>query len=352
MKKTRLKTMTKTRRKRWMVGGIIGLVIAATVVVGAVWAVRNYYQSNLKPVSTSQTAIVVNIPEGSTVSEIGKILEQKHLIRKASVFTQYVRSKNSQDKLQAGTYSLRPSQSVQDIVAIMSGGNILKKLFTILPGQRIDQIKSAMINAGFDATEVEAAFNPDLYKNSPALADKPAGASLEGYLYPDSYQKVAATKPQTIIQQSLDEMQKHLTTEIRDGFVKQGLTVHQGVIMASAVEMEVSNPADRPLVAQVFLSRLRQGIKLESDAITTYGDILAGHAPSTTFDTPYNVYIHEGLPVGPISNISEDALLAVAHPATTDWLYFVSSDDGTTYFSHTLAEHQALTKQHCKKLCQ
>jgi len=345
------KKYLKTRRKRWFIGGIIALIVFAIIAGGAVWWVRDYYQSNLEPVSSGQTAVVVTIPEGSTVSQIATILEQKKLIRKASVFTQYVRSQNDQDKLQAGTYSLRPSQSVKEIAAILTGGNILKNLFTILPGQRIDQIKSSMINAGFNATEVEAAFNPALYKNHPALADKPPEASLEGYLYPDSYQKVAETKPQTVIQQSLDEMQKHLTQPLRDAFVKQGLTVHQGVIMASAVEMEVSKPSDRPLVAQVFLSRLRQGIKLESDAITTYGDILAGHVPSTTFDTPYNVYIHEGLPVGPISNISDDALDAVAHPASTDWLYFVSGDDGTTYFSRTLADHQALTKQHCKKLC-
>lgn len=352
MTKKLAKNNPKSRRKRWLIGGLISLVIAAIVTVGAVWWVRDYYNRNLQPVSSSQTAVVVTIPPGSTVNQIATILEQKHLIRNASVFSQYVRGKNDQDKLQAGTYSLRPSQSVPQIVDILNGGDILKNLFTILPGQRLDQIKSSMINAGFDANQVEAAFNPDLYKNHPALADKPAGASLEGYLYPDSYQKIAETTPQTIINQSLDEMQKHLTPAIRDAFVAQGLTVHQGVILASGVEKEVSKPSDRPIVAQVFLTRLRQNMNLESDVMTTYGDILVGHAPSTTFDTPYNVYIHPGLPAGPISNVSQDALEAVAHPANTDWLYFVAGDDGTTYFSHTLAEHQALTKQYCKKLCQ
>jgi UPF0755 protein len=346
-----MKKAVLARRRLFTVG-----TITATIVIvlagGAIWWARNYYTTNLKPVSKSQTAVVVTIPTGSSVNDIAKLLEKDKLIRNAGVFTQYVRSKNEQNKLQAGTYSLRPSQSVQEIVEIINGGNILKKLFTILPGQRLDQVKSAMINAGFDTSEVEAALNPDLYKNHPALADKPAGASLEGYLYPDSYQKIADTKPQTIVEQSLDEMQQHLTAPIRDGFVAQGLTVHQGITLASAVEMEVSKPSDRPQVAQVFLSRIKKGMNLESDAITTYGDILAGHAPSTTYDTPYNVYLHPGLPVGPISNVSDDALLAVAHPASTDWLYFVSSDDGTTYFSHTIEEHQALTKQYCKELCQ
>lgn len=352
MNRITARAKSRARRRRLLIGGLISLAVLLVVGGGAVWFARTYYLNNLKPVNSSQTAVTVTIPEGSTVTDIASILKQHNLIRNTRIFSQYVRSQNQQDTLQAGTYSLRPSQSVQEITSILSGGNILKKLFTILPGQRLDQIKSAMINAGFDANEVEAAFNPDLYKNHPALADKPAGASLEGYLYPDSYQKIATTKPQTIISQSLDEMQKHLTPAVRDGFVAQGLTVHQGIILASAVEQEVSKPTDRPIVAQVFLKRLRLPMNLESDAITTYGDILVGHAPSTTFDTPYNVYIHPGLPVGPISNVSDDSLQAVIHPAATDWLYFVSDKDGNTYFSSTNEEHQALVKQYCQDLCQ
>ena len=342
----------RSHRRRWLVGGLIGLAILAVVGGGTVWWVRDYYQRSLKPVSSSQTAVVVTIPEGSTVSQIGTILEKKHLIRSAKVFTQYVRSQNQQEKLQAGTYSLRPSQSIPQIVDIMNGGNVLKRLFTILPGQRIDQIKSSMINAGFDANEVEAAFNPALYRNHPALVDKPAGASLEGYLYPDSYQKVAETKPQTIIQQSLDEMQKHLTPQLRDAFVAQGLTVHQGVTLASIVEQEVSKQSERNQAAQVFILRQKKGMPLGSDVTAFFGSTLAGQAPSLSYDSPYNTLIHTGLPPGPISNVSDSSMQAVAHPADTDWLYFVAGDDGTTHFSHTLAEHQALTKQYCKKLCQ
>jgi UPF0755 protein len=82
-----------------------------------------------------------------------------------------------------------------------------------------------------------------------------------------------------------------------------------------------------------------------------YGDVLAGHAPSTTYDTPYNVYLHTGLPPTPVSNVSDSSMAAVAHPAGTDWLYFVSGDNGNTYFSTNLQDHQALTKQYCHKLC-
>ena len=346
--------MTKTAKKSFHRPSklIVSLVLLVALLIGGVWWVRSYYIHSLEPVSSSQTAVIVTIPTGATVNDIGGILQKAGLIRSSRVFSQYIRSQNVQDKLQAGTYSLRPSDGVKQITLILTGGNIVKNLFTILPGQRLDQIKSAMINAGFNADEVEKAFNPALYTSYPALADKPADASLEGYLYPDSYQKIAETKPQTIIGQSLEEMQKHLTTDVRDGFVAQGLTVQQGITLASVVEQEVSKPSDRPIVAQVFLKRLRSGMMLQSDVITKYGDIAAGQAFSLTFDTPYNVYLHAGLPPGPVSNVSEGSLQAVAHPANTDWLYFVSGDDGNTYFSNTLQDHEALVKQYCKKLCQ
>lgn len=344
------KRSDKRQRKALLLVG--SCLIALLLVIGAVVLARQYYNRNLEPVSSSQTAIVVTIPSGSGVSQIGDMLHAKKLIRNSQVFSQYVRSHNLQSQLQAGTYSLRPSQSVPEIISVLSHGNVLKNLFTIVPGQRLDQIKSSMINAGFKADAVERAFNPALYTNHPALADKPAGASLEGYLYPDSYQRLATTTPETIIGQSLDEMQQHLTTDIRDSFVAQGLTVNQGVILASVVESEVSHQPDRNQVAQVFLTRLRKGMALQSDVVTRYGDILAGQPLSATYDTPYNVFLHTGLPPTPISTVSDSSLQAVAHPAGTNWLYFVSGDNGNTYFSKTLTDHQALVDQYCHKLCQ
>jgi UPF0755 protein len=264
-----------------------------------------------------------------------------------------VRNHDARDRLQAGTYSLRPNQGVIEIVTILTHGKVATDKVTILPGQRLEQIKEALINnAGFSAAGVDAALDPSLYADSPALADKPRTASLEGYLYPETFQKTADTKPGTIIEASLNEMQKHLTPEIRSAIARQGLTVHEGVILASIIEQEVSNPQDKPVVAQIFLRRLREGMQLGSDVTAFYGAIAAGQAASVNYDSPYNTRLHTGLPPGPISNVSASSLAAVAQPAGTDYLYFVAGDDGVTYFSHTLAEHEALTAQHCKKLCQ
>lgn len=338
----------KTRPKR---GFIIAAVVLVALLIGFVFYVRHQYYQMLKPVSASQRSQLITVELGSTASQIGQQLKDAGLIRETWVFEWYVRNNNLRDKLQAGSYYLRPSQSVQEITTVLTQGQVATDLITILPGQRLDQIRQAFINAGFDSSEVDQALKPEQYATHAALADKPANASLEGYLYPESFQKHTDTKPGEIVKASLDEMQKRLTPEVRAGFVKHGLTVHQGVILASIVEQEVANDADRAKVAQVFLLRLQKGMPLGSDPTAFYGAIKAGVAPSVTYDSPYNTRLHAGFTPGPISNVTGASLKAVANPAATDYLYFVAGDDGVTYFSHTLAEHEALTAQHCKKLC-
>lgn len=340
------------RRSRGRLGGGL-LVILVIGLIVAVVVVRQTYHKNLQPVSASQRSVLVTIPTGATVSQIGKKLFDQGLIKSSWAFEWYIRNQNLRGQLQAGSYSLRPNQGLKEIVTALTQGKVATDLVTILPGQRLDQIRNSLINnGGFTAEAVDAALNPELYANHPALADKPTGASLEGYLYPDSFQKTATTKPETIITASLDQMQKHLTPEIRAAFVKQNLNVHEGVILASIVEQEVSSAKDKPTVAQIFLRRLREGIQLGSDVTAFYGSLKAGQQPSVFYDSPYNTRLHNGLTPGPISNVSDSSLAAVASPANTDFLFFVAGDDGMTYFSRTVEEHETLTKQHCKKLCQ
>jgi UPF0755 protein len=327
---------------------LIVLVLLLALALGGIW---RFYTENLKPVSTKATTQTVDIAAGSTPASIADLLHGKHIIRNAWTFERYVQSKGVAPDLQAGTYSLSPTQSVQDIVAQLTHGKVSTNLITILPGQRLDQIKQSLINDGFSKADVEAALNPAQYEGSAALVDKPTGNSLEGYLYPDSFQRTADTKPSTIIQESINEMQNHLTPDIRAAFAKQGLSTYQGIVLASVVEQEVSNQSDRAQAAQVFLKRLSTGMQLGSDVTAMYGSRLAGQGASLTYDTPYNTLIHPGLPPSPISNVSASSLKAVANPASTDWLYFVAGDDGVTHFSHTLEEHEQLTGQYCHKLC-
>lgn len=343
----------KRSKKRILIIGSVFVFTVATITAG--WMVRKNYYDNLRPYSTETKTTIVTIKSGSTADEVALLLQQKKIIRKDWAFTWFVRTKNLRDKLQAGSYAFSPSMSVNEIVNMIVNGKVATNLFTILPAQRIDQIEEAFakefVATGSTVAEVEAAFKAGNYSSHPALTDKPKAASLEGYLYPESFQRTSSTSPSEIINASLDEMALALTPEIRAGISRQGLTVHEGVILASIVEKEVSNSNDRAKAAQVFLLRLKKGMLLGSDVTAYYGADIAGLKHSVLTDTPYNTRLHAGLPPGPISNVSKSSLEAIANPSGTDYLYFVAGDDGITYFSHTIQEHEALTAQHCKQLC-
>jgi UPF0755 protein len=343
--------MPKAKRKLPMQLLTIVSIVIVLIFGSLGYAAVRYRNNNLKPVSSNQTTVTLTIPKGSSLADVTTLLKKNGLIRNEWVFKQYVRSQGLQDQILAGTYALKPSQSVSEIVAILTEGRVENKLITIKPGQRLDQIKQTFINSGFSVKDTEAAFNPAQYEGHPALVDKPRGANLEGYLYPESFQKDGTTKPSQIITSSLDEMQKRLTPELRAQFAKKGLSVYQGITLASIIEQEVSNLDDKPLVAQVFYKRLGMDMGLESDPTAFYGAIIAGQEPSLRYDSPYNTYLVKGLPPGPISNVTQESLRAAANPANTDWLFFVAGDDGKTYYSKTLAEHEANIDRYCKKLC-
>ncbi len=343
----------KTRKKSRSVVKRLMLLVTVLVllIAGGIVLAWRAYDNGLKPVSGNQRTQVVEIKTGSSTTQIAKLLASKHLIRSAWAFELYVHRKELGGKLQAGTYAFSPSQGTQPIVNTLTQGSVATNLVTILPGRRIDQIRADLINDGFAPGAVDKSLDPGQYAGLPALAYKPAGNSLEGLLYPDSFEKTADTEPSTIIRESLTEMGEHLTPALQAAFAAQGLSTYQGVIVASMVEKEVSRPADRAQAAQVFLKRLQMGMMLGSDVTAYYGAIEAGKSPTTTYDSPYNTLLHTGLPPTPIGTVSDSSLQAVAHPAATNWLYFVSGDDGNTYFSTNLQDHEALTQKYCHKLC-
>lgn len=339
------------QKRRWP--WIILLMLLPLFLLAGVAAYGYYaYNENLKPVSDSTELVVVTVPVGTSAAEVGEQLYEQDLIRSAWVFDIYTRVNNYRSGLQAGGYKFSQSMSVEEIVQMLLNGEVATDLVTILPGQRFDQIKASLIQSGFSRDEVNEAFNPKLYFDHPIATYKPeTDVTLEGYLYPESFQRSATTTLEEVLRASLDEMYAALSPQLRSDLAEQGLTVHQAVILASIVEREVSNPDDRTKVAQVFLKRLNEGISLGSDPTALYGALLAGIEPTVFADTPYNTRLYAGLPPGPINNVSIESLEAVAYPADTDFLFFVSGDDGNTYFSNTLAEHEALTAQHCIELC-
>lgn len=343
---THRKQQRLPRRVLWL------LLVLACLFIAGVFVSRHVYNLDLGPVSSDQKTRIFNVEQGSSVKQISNDLQHDHLIRSAWAFQLYVHSKELGNLLQAGTYALSPSQSTASIVSTLTRGKVATRLVVILPGRRIDQVRADLINDGFTPASVDQALNPSQYGDLPALAYKPANVTtLEGLLWPDSFQKNSSTAPSFIIRESLVEMGQHLTPDVQAAFASEGLTTYQGLTLASIVEQEVNKPTDQTQVAQVFLSRLKANTTLGSDVTANYGAIEAGQAPNLHYDSPYNTLIHAGLPPSPISTVSLNALTAATHPTATNWLYFVTGDNGTTYFSTNLQDHQTQTQQYCHKLC-
>jgi len=336
------------RGQVWLV-----LVIAAGILlIAGVAALRVWYTDNLKSVNSASTAIVYfSVGNGDTLNQIATNLHNAGLIKSSQAFETYVKSNELHDNLQAGTYSLSKSMSVKQIVQKMMTGDVARNLLTILPGKHEDQIKQAFINAGYTQAQVNSAFNPAEYANHPALASLPKGQSLEGYLYPDSFEKTSATPASTIVRESLDQMQKQLTPDIVNGLAAKGLSVYQGITLASIIYQETDDPAYEPTVAQVFLSRLAQNMPLQSNVTADYAADISGQPRTVSIDSPYNTYLHTGLPPGPIGNFNISALKAVVHPSDTTYLYFIAGDDGKMHFSSTQAEQDQAIQQFCSQKC-
>ena len=229
-----------SRVRRWPKRILYTALTLLILLVGSVIAIHAVYDASLRPVSNDKTKKTFVVIPNESVKSISSTLHKKGLIRQTWAFERYVSDKKLGSQLQAGTYRFSPSESAKQIAQEMADGKVAVDLIVLLPGQRLDQLKQAFVRAKFDPQAVEAAFQPDQYADSPALADKPKSASLEGFLYPDSYQKDANTDPHIIVRDALAEMTKHLTPDIRAGFASHGLTVYQGVTMASIVEREVS----------------------------------------------------------------------------------------------------------------
>lgn len=340
----------RTTRFRWLLA-LVGLMVV--FVIGSI----GMYLALLTPVDAqSQQHIRIVVAKGDSAATIARTLKKSGLIRSAEAFGLYTQLSGTKSKLQAGGYLLKKSQSVSDIVAHLVAGKSDEMSVTILPGLTLaeladPEVKGSLADQGFTPAEIRAAYARSY--QSPLLSDRPRGADLEGYLFPETYRVSADASLETVFDMALGEFYRQLQqNNIQAGLAAQNLTLYQGVTLASIVQKEVSREADQRQVAQVFLKRLRDKMVLGSDVTFLYIAKKEGRTPSVNDPSPYNTRRQGGLPPGPIANFHLSALLAVVNPAPGDYVYFVAGDDGVTYFARTEAEHNANVATHCKTLCQ
>lgn len=314
----------------------IAIPASFLVLVIAAYAV---YQYELRPVSAESGTVDFTVQSGERVPRIADGLKSAGLIRDRNAFITYVTIHNIRAKLEAGTYGLSPSDSSQIIASIMASGHTLANRMVVPEGYRLAQIEALAAKNGIAPVDFEVALAAPHTQSF--LAAKPAGVSLEGYLFPDSYEVTKTTTATQLVNEMLDDFGQKVGPEYVQAFAAEGLSLHQGLTIASIVESEVANPYDRPVVAQIFIKRLKTGMPLGSDVTAQYAADLLGVPFSTSIASPYNTLNHAGLPPGPICSPGLNALDAVAHPAATDYLYFLTGKDGKTYYATTYAQHEA-----------
>ena len=359
--------------RRWMI-----ILIAVMVFLTAVFAVLfKWYEMQLKPVSSDSNKVSVTVEDGSSVSVVANTLASKNLIRNRLAFEVYVRL-NNKNSIKAGTCMIAPSESVADIVNRMNNGCHDFKTITFYPGGTLEssKYKASQSSDGVDKTSVryilrQAGYSDSEISNafkakydSPLFADRPSGSSLEGYVFGETYQFTGDATAKDVLQTVFDHMYKVVQkNDLVNKFKAQGLTLYQGLTMASIVERELGCE-DKPTVerknrcyqyqrgiAQVFITRYKKKMQLGSDVTFIYAADKAGVKPKVDIDSPYNTRKHTGLPPTPIATPGELSLKAVADPAPGDNLFFIAGDDGLIYFAKTDEEHKNNIDKYCQKLC-
>ncbi|HJX34634.1 MAG TPA: endolytic transglycosylase MltG, partial [Desulfatiglandales bacterium] len=241
-------------------------------------------------------------------------------------------------KIKAGEYLLNSGMTPARITEILTRGIIITYSVTFPEGFSIEQIGDILAANGLADKNsfISLAHEPGVIQKY-----RISGPSLEGFLYPDTYQFGKGLPPSLII----DVMVKRFR-EIAGPYIKRieelGMTVEEVVTLASIVEKEAGSAEEMPLIASVFLNRLKKGMRMESDPTVIYGmnDFTGNLTRKDLLEsTPYNTYVIRGLPPAPISNPGLASIKAVLYPAETDYLYFVSKNDGTHYFSRSIEEH-------------
>lgn len=337
-------------RFRWIWRLVITVLVLFVIIVPAgalVW-----YQDQQRPVDAANTKDVrVVIEQGMSPEEIGARLNENNLIKSPLAFEWYLRITRTGNSLQAGVYSLSQSMSLSEIVDHLRTGKTDTFSITFLPGATVADNQKVFIEAGFPKEKVKAAFEE--HYDHTILKSKPASADLEGYIYGETYEFPSDATVEQILTRTFDELEKVVATyNLQAEYRKRGLTLYEGITLASIVQREVPPGADQKKVAGVFYNRLEKGMNLGSDVTYQYIADKTGQERDPNLDSPYNTRRYSGLPPGPIAAPGKDALIAVAKPTSSDYLYFLSGDDDVTYFGRTEADHQRNIENHCKKKCQ
>ncbi len=343
----------------------ITITILSIIIAIGIYSVYKYVDSSLKPLDPeSEEEIYFEIPIGTTTSQIAETLEEKGLIKDKRVFKYYLKFRGGAE-FQAGNYALPPSLALNEIIEELKTGKVIVDpiyTITIPEGKTLEQI--AEIMAGkltFSEEEFIDKANDEVFLRelidafpqilTEKILQDDLFYPLEGYLFAGTYE-IFDKEPsvESIIKLMVGRTEStihSIVTNIGDS----RFDVHEILTLASVIEKESKFPEDRPKVSQVFINRLNEGMRLQSDVTAAYANrehkVLMTYE-DTEVDSPFNTYVTDGLPIGPIDSPSAESIEAVVQPEGDDFteIYFYARPSGETFYSKTLDEHNRVKEKY------
>jgi UPF0755 protein len=302
-----------------------------------------------KPADPAASEVEFEIDSGESIASICVRLQEAGLIQDRASLRDYLIYKGLDTTVRSGVYRLSGRRSAVDIAGLIQDPTPTEVAFVVLPGWRLEEISASLPTSGLlipPAAFVSAASMP-----MQAFEFVSGAQTAEGFLFPDTYRLPRSTDATSLVNRLVAGFAAHLDSGLADGFAGQGLTTYEAVTLASIVQREAVVADESPLIASVYLNRYEAGMRLDADPTVQYAlgfntaEQTWWTSPLTLDDlrveSPYNTYLHDGLPPTPISNPGLEALQAIAHPIPTKYLFFSARCDqsGLHNFAETFEEH-------------
>ena len=319
------------------------------------WGYQKLTEFVHTPVNVTQDQLLT-IERGTTGSKLAALLEQEKILEHADLLPWLLKLQPQLNKVKAGTYSLTGVKTLQDLLDMINSGKEAQFSVKFIEGKTFKEWRKNLENAPHLKQTLQGKSDKEIM----ALLDIPAVTkavyewnNMDGWLYPDTYNYTPNSTDLELLKRSTTRLQKALDKAWSERDENLPLAdPYQMLILASIVEKETGIAAERPQVASVFINRLKANMKLQTDPTVIYGmgESYTGNIRKKDLETitPYNTYMIEGLPPTPIAMVSESALQAVAHPAKTDFYYFVADGSGGHKFTHNLNEHNKAVQEYLR----
>ena len=362
-----IKKLQQQKNEKKIVQKIVLLIAAIMIAIILIVGISGYFyvKSAIKPLDEdSKKTVKIEVPIGSSIDSIANKLEVRGVIKNARIFKYYTKFNNGSG-FQAGTYKLSPSMTPDEIIKSLKTGKVYRTpefTLTIPEGLTLDQIGDQVAkNTTYSSKEfmklvTSDAFVKKMQKAYPstvgkAVNNKKIRYKLEGYLYPSTYAFYEKEPSLETIATDMVKQTNSVVEQYASLLKEKDMSVHEFLTFASLLEREATASTDRETIASVFYNRIEKGMPLQTDPTVLYS--LGEHKNRVLYsdlkvESPYNTYLHKGLPPGPIANAGIESLKATIDPATTKYLYFVADKEGKNHFAETYAEHQKNVAKYIK----